>query len=123
MSSRSRSFRRFGAIVLLFAWAPVATANAVPCAVWCYMNGGLHHHVAQVHSGHHHGGAPASQHDCRTAIGGTHCGTPELMVVAAVAPRALSVPTQAVTAGDPPVASPISFMPSSSGTQTPPPKA
>ena len=122
MSRKTRIVRHFGAIVLLFAWAQVATANAVPCAIWCHLNGGAPAHApASAHGGHDHGGAP--QHDCSPAISGTHCGTPQLLVVAAVTPDILAIPAVTVTAEDPPVAELQSLLSTFTNTDTPPPRA
>src|SRR6266850_93070 len=105
MLLRSRSFRRLGGIMLLFAWAPVATANAGPCAVWCHQTGGLGSHHAMVHTGHDHGGMDHSE--CGSSIASTHCDGPNLLVVTALRPSVPVVPSQAVTSGDPPASSSI----------------
>lgn len=108
--------------MLLFTWAQVATANAVPCAIWCHLNGGASAHVmASVHAGDNHGG-PA-QHDCGPSIADSHRGTPQLLVVAAVTPDVPVVPLVTVTTIDPPVASLQSFVSVFSGFDTPPPRA
>ena len=121
MTRMSRRIRRFGAIVLLFAWAPVATANAGPCAVWCYMNGGAQAHVTSMgHAGHMHGTSHGGSGPTISSAG--HCDTPQLMVVAAVTPSLLVAPTQAVTAGDP-VSALHSLVSSFAQTDTPPPRA
>jgi|SRR6185503_17698627 len=122
MSRTNRRIRRWGAIVLLFAWAQVATANAVPCAIWCHLNGGSPAHaMASVHGGHNHGGT--AQHDCGMAVSNGDCATPQLLVVAAVTPDVLLAPTATVTAEDPPVSSPSTFITSYPGFDTPPPRA
>jgi hypothetical protein len=122
MTSRSRRIRRLGALALLLAWAPVATANAVACGAWCELNGGANsHHATSVHAGHDHGGAPQATHG--STIADPNCAGPDLLIVSAIAPDLLSVPSVTVTADDPPVASPISLIVSSPGIQTPPPRA
>lgn len=108
--------------MLLLAWAPVATANAMTCAIWCELNGGLsNHHAAAVHGGHDHGGVQ------QTKNGGTiadpSCSSPDLIVICAIAPDVLVAPTGIVSAAEPPVASPISLITAHAGSQTPPPRA
>src|SRR5688572_16893465 len=113
MSHRSRRIRRLGGLVLLLAWAPVATANAVTCAIWCEMNGGTTSHHSSVHAEHDHGGA--QQTGTGRAIVDPSCTSPDLLVVSAVTPDLLVAPSAVVTTAEPPVASPISLIVSSSG--------
>jgi hypothetical protein len=105
--------------VLLATWSQVATANAVPCAIWCEIQGSMAMPGAE--SGHHHGDAPA-KHDCSRSVSSGHCGTPQLLVVSVVGPELLDVPAQVVTAGDDPVAPLHSFLSSPPGFDTPPPR-
>ena len=122
MSKTSRRIRRWGAVALLFAWAQVATANAVPCAIWCHLNGGAAAHtMASVHGGHNHGGVP--QHDCGASVSNGDCSTPQLLVVAAVTPDVLVVPPSPISIADPVVASPATIITSYPGFDTPPPRA
>lgn len=105
--------------MLLLAWAPIATANAVTCAIWCELNGGLSNHHASVHAEHDHGGA---QQTPGGTISDTNCSSPDLLVVSVVAPDLLVVPSAIVTAAEPPVASPISIIVAYTGSKTPPPR-
>ena len=73
--------RRAGGLFLLVAWMPVATANALPCAVFCLFQanqGQDHHAMGAAHRlvGHHMPGARVSAPQ--------HCGAPELLVVTCV---------------------------------------
>jgi hypothetical protein len=114
--------RRLGALVLLLAWAPVATANAVTCGIWCEINGGLSgHHASDMHDGHGHDGTEPGQ--AGSSISATNCGSPGLLIVSAVTPEAIELPTLTVAAGDPPVPSLVSFESASLGYTTPPPRA
>ena len=73
--------RRLGAVFLFALWAQVATANALPCGLSCYMGekdqpiAGMimpEDHVV----GHHMSGPRISTVE--------ECGTPQLLVLAAV---------------------------------------
>lgn len=117
-----RLVRRFGAIVLLFAWAQVATANAIPCAIWCEIAGSLDAREL-IHTGHTHDGAqPAEHHNCDASVSGQHCSTPQLLVATAVAAEPVVVPLTMTVAGDPPVPALHSFISVSSDFDTPPPR-
>lgn len=66
---------------LLVAWMPVATVNALPCAVFCMSQANKahdHHAMGADHpmAGHHMPGARMSAPQ--------HCGAPELLVVTCV---------------------------------------
>jgi len=121
MSSRSRRIRRLGGLVLLLAWAPIATANAVTCAVWCELNGGVSgHHAAAVHGGHDHGGVQQAGNG--NAISDPSCSSPDLLVVSAIAPEVPAAPSVTVTAGDPPVSELFSLASAFQAFDTPPPR-
>src|SRR6266571_2250764 len=82
MSVSSR-FRRLGGVLLLLAWAQVATANALPCGISCLLGKDVvHHHHAdgdEDHAiGHHAAGAKVSAPE--------YCGTPQLLVTTFVPP-------------------------------------
>lgn len=109
-----------GALALLLAWAPVATANAITCAVWCEMNGGLSTHHASMHGEHDHGGV--TQGATGKTVNAPDCGSPDLLLVTAVAPDALAIPFMSVTMIEPPVASLHSFISSLSQANSPPPR-
>lgn len=119
MLIRSRRIRRIGAFALLLAWAPVATANAVTCAVWCEMNGGVAAHHASMQAEHHHG---AGQTAPATKIAGPNCASPDLLVVTAVSVEAVALPAVLSTAVAVDVASPASFVSSFVAADTPPPR-
>jgi hypothetical protein len=79
------SLRRVGAVFLFLLWGQVATANALPCSVSCLRElEAAHHHHDMVmgdegHAvGHHAAGAKISAPE--------NCGTPQLLVAAAVVP-------------------------------------
>jgi hypothetical protein len=76
--------RRVGGVFLFVTWMPVATANAVPCAVFCLFHTNQahdHHATGADHrmAGHHMPGARISAPQ--------HCGAPELLVVTCVPPE------------------------------------
>ena len=81
---RTSVFRRLGGAFLFVLWVQVATANALPCAVSCLLERDVaHHHHAMGDEdhliGHHMSGAKISSPE--------NCGTPQLLVVAFVAPE------------------------------------
>jgi hypothetical protein len=116
-----RLARRIGAIVLLLTWSQVATANAVPCAIWCELQGSLAAGEL-MHAGHDHGQAPPS-HDCTASVGASHCGAPQLLVLSAVGHDLLVLPDVADTPADAPAVIPASFSAPPAGFDPPPPRA
>lgn len=120
MLFRSRRTRRIGALALLLAWAPVATANAVTCAVWCEMNGGLAAHHGSVHGEHDHGGK--NQAVPGATIASPDCNSPDLLLVTAVGVESLALPAVVSTAVAVDVMIPASFASSFIGADPPPPR-
>jgi hypothetical protein len=73
--------RRFGAVFLFLLWGQVATANALPCGISCYLTKDAAMHqmpdgstMADHPVGHHMSGPRLSAPE--------ECGTPQLLVVA-----------------------------------------
>lgn len=112
--------RRGGGLFLLLAWGPVATANAVPCALFCLLEARLAHpnHAMEQGNplaGHHMPGARISAPE--------HCSAPELLVVAFVPPELPTPPSIVAVVADMqvPVVIPMQSAPPEFGT--PPPRA
>jgi hypothetical protein len=88
---KSRVFRRVGGLLLLFVWAQVATANALPCAICCLLEENMARH------GHHSMAMP--EHDqighrvaCPNILVSQSCGKPQLLAVTFLAPDLPSAP-------------------------------
>lgn len=115
--------RRLGALTLLFAWSQVATANAVPHAIWCHITGSGPA-ADPAHAGHE-GHTPAQSHhhhDGSASISTEQCSVPQLLTATAVAPDPIALPVITAVVGDPPVATLHSFISISSDFDTPPPR-
>jgi hypothetical protein len=72
-------FRRAGGVLLLVLWSQVATANAVACSISCMLD-----------RAHHHAGMSDDQAMRQHMTGSkvsANCETPQLLVVAFVAPE------------------------------------
>ena len=113
-------FRRLGGVVLLLVWAQVATANALPCGIQCMLEQNVAHHVhhglGEDHAiGHHAAGAKVSAPE--------YCGTPQLMVVAAVWPDFPTLPSVEVAVTHITLTAALPVFSSTPEFDTPPPRA
>jgi len=111
--------RRVGGLFLLVAWIPVATANALPCAVFCLFQTSQahgHHAMGADHpmAGHHMPGARISAPD--------HCGAPELLVVTCVPPELPALLSIHLTVADIHVGAVIPLLSAPPEFGTPPPR-
>jgi hypothetical protein len=108
--------RRAGGLFLLLVWAPVATANALPCAVHCMLE-------AALAGAHGMGGQdPMMAHHGATMCPCGHCSTPQLLVVAFVPPEMPAPPSVEVAVSDMPVAAPLPLLSTTPEFGTPPPR-
>jgi hypothetical protein len=106
--------RRAGGVLLLVLWSQVATANAVACSISCMLDR-AHHHTGMA------GDQAMGQHMTGSKVS-THCETPQLLVVAFVAPDLPTAPSIMVTVAS---AAPTVVPPLHSVTpsfDTPPPR-
>jgi hypothetical protein len=104
----------------MMAWLPVATANALPCAVFCLFQTNQahgHHAMGAEHrmAGHHMPGARISAPQ--------HCGAPELLVVTCVPPELPAFQSIDVAAVDMHVAAVTPLLSATPEFATPPPRA
>ncbi|MBI4421139.1 MAG: hypothetical protein HY560_09965 [Gemmatimonadetes bacterium] len=112
--------RRLGGLCLLLVWVQVATANALPCGIECFLAEQVAHHdhagLGEDHAiGHHIAGAKISAPE--------YCGTPQLLVVAADWPDFPTLPAVAVAVTQVALAAPLPVISSTPEFDTPPPRA
>jgi hypothetical protein len=109
----SSLFRRAGGVLLLVLWSQVATADAVACSISCMLDRA--HHQAGMDD------QAMRQHMAGSKVS-AHCETPQLLVVAFVAPDLPTAPSITVMVS---LVAPTGVPPVHSATpsfDTPPPQ-
>lgn len=116
---QTNAFRRAGAIALLVAWVPAATANALTCAVWCQITG----QTGEIHVGAHGDGAGHAHGQGEKTVSQSSCGAPDLLIVTALPTPAAAVPPVVTTTGELPAAALATFISPHLAFDTPPPRS
>jgi hypothetical protein len=112
------TLRRAGGLFLFLIMIPIATANGLPCAMFCLLESRLahHHHQMDQHmAGHHAAGAKLSSPE--------HCTAPSLLVVAAIRPEFPAHPDVVLATSVVEPSSPHPLLSATPEFGTPPPRA